>query len=81
MRLIQDTSTEFMQVFMNFLHETGSIAERIHNVRQLYEIETIPNKVVDGKTPFPENQQSLKFGTSVEFRSVKNFCLSALASD
>ena len=68
MRLIQDTTTEFMFLFVHFLEETGSIAERLHSVRQLYEIENIPNKVVDGTTSFPENQESLRSGISLEFR-------------
>ncbi|KAG1740004.1 P-loop containing nucleoside triphosphate hydrolase protein [Suillus lakei] len=37
-------------------------------VRNLYEIENIQNKMVDGTEPFPENRQSLRNGISVEFR-------------
>jgi len=70
MRLVQETTSSFMNAFMGFLNESGSIAERFHKVRQLYEIEKIPNNVVDGKTSFPENRQSFKSGMSVEFRSV-----------
>jgi hypothetical protein len=50
------------------LDETGNMAEQLASVRKLYEIETIPNKVVDGPEPFPENQQTLDHGISVEFR-------------
>lgn len=70
MRLVQETTSSFMNAFMGFLNESGSIAERFHKVRQLYEIETIPNNVVDGNISFPEDRQSLKSGMSVEFRSV-----------
>ena len=70
MRLVQETTSSFMNAFMGFLNESGSIAERFHKVRQLYEIENIPNNVVDGKISFPEDRQTLKSGMSVEFRSV-----------
>ena len=70
MRLVQETTSSFMSAFMGFLDESGSIAERFHKVRQLYEIESIPNNVVDGNISFPEDRQTLKSGMSVEFRSV-----------
>jgi len=70
MRLVQEATSNFMSAFMGFLNESGSIAERFHKVRQLYEIENIPNNVVDGKISFPEDKQTLKSGMSVEFRSV-----------
>jgi len=70
MRLVQETTSSFMIAFMGFLNESGSIAERFHQVRQLYEIKNIPNDVVDGNISFPEDRQSLKSGISVEFRSV-----------
>ena len=44
------------------------MAEQLASVRRLYEIENISNKVVDGREPFPENQQVLNDGISVEFR-------------
>jgi len=34
----------------------------------LYEAVNIPNKVVDGSIPFPENAQSISNGISLEFR-------------
>ena len=70
MRLVQETTSSFIIAFMGFLNESGSIAERFHKVRQLYEIENIPNQVADGNISFPEDRQSLKSGMSVEFRSV-----------
>ena len=68
MRLVQETTASFTGAFMGFLNESGSIAERFHKVRQLYEIENIPNNVVDGSISFPEDRQSVKSGMSVEFR-------------
>ncbi|KAJ8582269.1 P-loop containing nucleoside triphosphate hydrolase protein [Rhizopogon salebrosus TDB-379] len=40
------------------------------DVRKLYEFENVPNKVVDGTEPFPEDQQSIRSGISLEFRNV-----------
>lgn len=70
MRLVQETTSSFIGAFMGFLNESGSIAERFHKVRQLYEIENIPNNVVDGNIRFPEDRQSIRSGMSVEFRFV-----------
>ncbi|KAG1775581.1 P-loop containing nucleoside triphosphate hydrolase protein [Suillus placidus] len=46
------------------------LATHLSRTRKVYEIENIRNKVVDGTEPFPENQQSLMSGISVEFRNV-----------
>ncbi|KAG1845086.1 P-loop containing nucleoside triphosphate hydrolase protein [Suillus subalutaceus] len=37
--------------------ESFSLAEQFANVRKLYEIENVQNKVVDGAEPFPENHR------------------------
>lgn len=66
--LIEDTSYSFVstQVFsLDF-----SLAKQFANIRMLYEIENVKNKVVDGTESFPEDQQSLRSGVSVEFRNV-----------
>ena len=46
----------------------GSISDRLSSLRKLYEAENIPNKIVDGTIPFPENAQSIGDGISLEFR-------------
>jgi hypothetical protein len=54
---------------MHYISENvGSISTRLSNLRKLYEADYIPNKVVDGGTPFPENAQSIGDGISIEFR-------------
>ena len=70
MRLVQEATSNFIGTFMGFLNESGSIAERFHKVRQLYDIENISNDVVDGDISFPQDRQSLLSGISVEFRFV-----------
>ncbi|KAG2157762.1 P-loop containing nucleoside triphosphate hydrolase protein [Suillus bovinus] len=49
---------------------TLSLANHVPRIHAVYEIENMQNKVVDGTEPFPENQQSLANGISVEFRNV-----------
>ena len=75
MRLVQETTSSFIAAFISVLSVSGSIAERFHKVRQLYEIESIPNNVMDGNVSFPEDRQSLKSGMSVEFRFVLSWLL------
>ncbi|KAG2034310.1 P-loop containing nucleoside triphosphate hydrolase protein [Suillus americanus] len=50
--------------------ERSSLMAAFASVRNLYEIENVQNKVVDGIEPFPDNQQSLRSGISVVFRNV-----------
>ncbi|KAG2345400.1 hypothetical protein BDR05DRAFT_998534 [Suillus weaverae] len=63
--LIEHASTSFMSTHFP-TYGSPTIAMSFANVRDLYEIENIRNKVVDGTEPFP----SLKSGISVEFRNV-----------
>ncbi|KAF9229816.1 P-loop containing nucleoside triphosphate hydrolase protein, partial [Gyrodon lividus] len=68
--LINHTANSFSSSLFNLFGESFSLAEQFASVRKLYEISEIPNRVIDGKTPFPENQQTLSHGISVEFRNV-----------
>ncbi|KII86507.1 hypothetical protein PLICRDRAFT_44105 [Plicaturopsis crispa FD-325 SS-3] len=70
LRLIQETTADFSFSVLRFLEQTGSISEQLADVRKLYEIVNIPNTIVDGREPFPENQQALTSGIAVEFRNV-----------
>ncbi|KAG1881164.1 P-loop containing nucleoside triphosphate hydrolase protein [Suillus subluteus] len=48
----------------------STLAAHLSTTHDMYEIENIRNLVVDGTEPFPEIQQSLASGISVEFRNV-----------
>ena len=54
------------------LHQTGKGAvsgpERLSTLRKFYETRNIENQVEDGGVPFPENEQSIRDGISLEFR-------------
>lgn len=70
LHLIRENAQSFSSSLFHFLDETGNMADQLSNVRKLYEIENIPNRVVDGHEPYPENHQTLKYGISIEFRFV-----------
>ncbi|KAG0703054.1 P-loop containing nucleoside triphosphate hydrolase protein, partial [Suillus ampliporus] len=67
--LIEHTSHSF--IFAHFSpYESSSLAAQFVDVRRLYEFANVQNQVVDGMEPFPEDQQSLRSGVSIEFRNV-----------
>lgn len=68
--LIKHTFHAFSDTDFLSSHKLSSLVIRLSGIRNLYETEYIQNKVVDGTEPFPENQQSLRSGISVEFRNV-----------
>lgn len=70
LNLVTQTTQTFTYMLFNLFVETGSIAEKLSSVKRLYEVGNIPNRVVDGNESFPEDQQSLEMGISVEFRNV-----------
>ena len=70
LQLIRENSSSFTSSILGLLDQTGYMAEQLASVRRLYEIENIANKVVDGREPYPENQQKLNDGISVEFRYI-----------
>ena len=72
LHLVQRSSILFMDSLRTLLDQTGSLSERMTALRRLYEAGNIANQVVDGKVPFPENEQSICDGISLEFRY---FCL------
>ncbi|KAF8665110.1 hypothetical protein AX16_000577 [Volvariella volvacea WC 439] len=70
LNLITQTTNSFSRALLSLVNETGSIAEEIASVRRLYEVTSIPNKILDGREHFPENQRSLSYGVSIEFVNV-----------
>jgi hypothetical protein len=53
--LINQTSNSFSATLFSLFGESFSLAEQFANVRKLYEIENVQNKVVDGTIPFLED--------------------------
>ncbi|KAI9437631.1 HlyB/MsbA family ABC transporter [Lactarius indigo] len=70
LHLLQQSSSTFVMRIRDIFQRMGSISDQLASLRKLYEAENIPNKVVDGTIPFPENAQSIGDGISLEFRNV-----------
>jgi len=49
------------------------LATKLTNIRSIYAIDNVKNRVVDGLEPFPEDRQSLRSGISIEFRLIVHF--------
>ncbi|CAL1697352.1 unnamed protein product [Somion occarium] len=70
LHLVTQTVSTFTFSFWRLIEQTGSIADQMATVRKLYDVLKVPNQVVDGTVPFPEDEQKLKTGVSLEFRNV-----------
>ncbi|KAI0319022.1 P-loop containing nucleoside triphosphate hydrolase protein [Amylostereum chailletii] len=60
-------------IFMNVTftsHQLSMISLHLGSLRNLYEVQNIENQVKDGSVPFPEDEKSLQFGVSLEFKNV-----------
>jgi hypothetical protein len=68
LHMLQQSISTFAMRMHYISEDVGSISTRLSDLRKLYEAENIPNKVVDGMIPFPENAQSIGDGISLEFR-------------
>ena len=68
LHLIQEATNTFVWGFHELLGPTKSVGEQLASVRKLYEVHNIPNKVVDGIVPFPEEASQVRFGIALEFR-------------
>ncbi len=68
LHLMQEASESFMDHVTMLLSQAGDFSDQLLNLRKLLEASNITNKVVDGTIPFPENQQSIRDGISLEFR-------------
>ncbi|KAA1475432.1 HlyB/MsbA family ABC transporter [Dentipellis sp. KUC8613] len=70
LNLIQQSSQTFVSTISQFSSQAQSLSEQMANLRKLYEAANIPNKIPDGRMPFPENSQTVHAGVSLEFRRV-----------
>ncbi|KAG1845090.1 P-loop containing nucleoside triphosphate hydrolase protein [Suillus subalutaceus] len=67
--LIEHASNSFISTHLS-RYKVFSLAVIFASLRNLYESKNVQNKVVDGMERFPESQESLSSGISVEFRNV-----------
>ena len=50
------------------INKTQRIENQLASVRKVYEVVNIPNLVVDGTIPFPEDTAQIRLGVSLEFK-------------
>jgi uncharacterized protein with von Willebrand factor type A (vWA) domain len=65
--LMEHTSNSLVSTHFSS-YTVFNLAANFTSLRDLYEFKNVQNKVVDGTERFPENQQSLSSGISIEFR-------------
>ncbi|KAH9855745.1 P-loop containing nucleoside triphosphate hydrolase protein [Lenzites betulinus] len=70
LNLLQQTTSQFSFTLWRFFEQTGSVTEQLATVRKLYSVAQIPNRIPDGKVPFPEDAQKIRNGVALEFRNV-----------
>ncbi|KAL7285975.1 hypothetical protein ACG7TL_001090 [Trametes sanguinea] len=70
LNLLQQTTSQFSYTLWRFFEQTGSVTEQLATVRKLYDVAHIPNRIPDGTVPFPEDEQKIRNGVSLEFRNV-----------
>jgi hypothetical protein len=68
LQLVQQAVATFTSRLTQLMGQTESLLGCSEALRKIYEIEHIPNKIVDGTLPFPENEKLLEMGVSIEFR-------------
>ena len=77
--LIDENASNLSWMLYQFVEHTGSIADQLSTIRKLYEIRSIPNKVVDGRKPFPEDEEKVRReGVELEFRYVSSLSFGEL---
>ncbi|KAG6885031.1 hypothetical protein C0993_006447 [Termitomyces sp. T159_Od127] len=81
LNLIKQTTAGFTHTLVSLYDETGSLAQKFADVRRVYEVENIPNRVSDGTEPFPEDEQSLATGISVEFSGLVTFARKVIVGE
>ncbi|OCH83861.1 P-loop containing nucleoside triphosphate hydrolase protein [Obba rivulosa] len=70
LHLIEETAGNLSYEIQQLYRESKYLTEELADVRRLYDVEKIPNRIVDGADPFPEDMQKINTGISVEFRNV-----------
>ncbi|EIN13242.1 P-loop containing nucleoside triphosphate hydrolase protein [Punctularia strigosozonata HHB-11173 SS5] len=70
LELVKRAAHQCTNAIVDVYMRSGGIGENLSSLRKLYNIEKIANRVADGKVPFPEDQQSIRNGISLEFRNV-----------
>ncbi|KAI0668743.1 HlyB/MsbA family ABC transporter [Trametes maxima] len=68
--IVQSTTSMFTTNVWNLLASSQSLSGEFKLVRRLYLVTEIPNQIVDGRVPFPEDAAQVAYGFKLEFRDV-----------
>ncbi|EIW65305.1 P-loop containing nucleoside triphosphate hydrolase protein [Trametes versicolor FP-101664 SS1] len=67
LQMVQESTNTFAFCMLELMHSTRTFAAQIGEVRKLYEVASVPNKVPDGTVPFPEDAAQIRSGVALEF--------------
>ncbi|KAI0363046.1 P-loop containing nucleoside triphosphate hydrolase protein [Pilatotrama ljubarskyi] len=70
LQMMQETTNSFAYNMFELMHSSQSFVAQLGQVRKLYEVVEVPNKVQDGTIPFPEDASQIRSGIALEFRDV-----------
>ncbi|KAI0770942.1 P-loop containing nucleoside triphosphate hydrolase protein [Trametes elegans] len=70
LQMVQETTNTFAFNIFELLHSSNTFATQLGEVRKLYEVVNVPNKLVDGTVPFPEESAQIRDGIALEFKNV-----------
>ncbi|KAI0353204.1 P-loop containing nucleoside triphosphate hydrolase protein [Trametes cingulata] len=70
LQMMQETTNSFAYNLFELMHSSQTFASQLAQVRKLYEVAEVPNKVQDGTIPFPEDASQIRSGIALEFRNV-----------
>ncbi|OCH85359.1 P-loop containing nucleoside triphosphate hydrolase protein [Obba rivulosa] len=69
-RLIQQSLHTFAWELHSIYDNIQGLSKQLTDVRKLYDVAEIPNRIQDGDKPFPEDTQKIAAGISLEFINV-----------
>ncbi|KAH9920549.1 HlyB/MsbA family ABC transporter [Epithele typhae] len=70
LQLVQSATTTFAFTMVQLIARLQSVSTQLANVQKMYNVRDIPNEIVDGTVPFPEDTAQIRYGISLEFRNV-----------
>ncbi|KAI0638774.1 P-loop containing nucleoside triphosphate hydrolase protein [Trametes polyzona] len=70
LEMVQKSTNDFAYSMFELVSSTQNFAAQLGEVRKLYEVVNMPNKVLDGTVSFPEDTAQVRHGVALEFRNV-----------
>ena len=70
LQLVNSAMTSLTQTTYMLGTNIDGLSDQVGNIRDFYKRLDLQNSIPDGTAPFPENEQDISLGISVEFRNV-----------